>query len=83
MRSPAKFLREYVPRDYGILIVSHFSGSAAAWTHAMNTSKKEIAGDKFILNTGLRSRVDWCLVPSIERRLYAILFPALILHTLR
>ena len=72
MRSPTKFLHEYVWRDWDILAVSLLSGSAAAWTHVMNTSKKEIAGEKFIFDVGSGNGVGWSLITSIEQCLYAI-----------
>jgi hypothetical protein len=50
VRLPAKILHKYVHLGglSRIPIVSLLSGSAAAWTHVTNATKKEMAGEKFI-----------------------------------
>lgn len=49
-RPTAKFLCEYIWRDYGILDVSPALWSAAAWTCASITNKRRIAGKNFIFD---------------------------------
>ena len=48
------------------MAVSPLPRSAAAWAHVMNTSKKGIAGEKFISDVGLKEWSKLELRASVE-----------------